>query len=243
MTRQEELREQYEDALFTLLMEEVAVAEGEEFLRESEALRGDPEAAVPEEVIRRCRRTINRCFSRQRRRSLARQFRWVFQKASVVALLGVLLFSAVYAISPEFRVGVLNLVVETLDESTDVSFMDNPTNENGTSHVEMRVNWVPDIYQLYDEGYTDTTAWMYFEANGDSLKIDLIAGQGQITSLDAEDTSTISVTINGIPGIISNKDGLMSLTIVDFDKSLNITIRSTNITTEEIIKIAENIQY
>ena len=242
MTRQEELREQYEDALFTLLMEEVAVAEGEEFLRESEALRGDPEAAVPEEVIKRCRRTINRCFSRQRRRSLARQFRWVFQKASVVALLGVLLFSAVYAISPEFRVGVLNLVVETLDESTDVSFGKEGTEE--AASLQLEVGWVPEGYVLIDYGANLTRSWAYYEnLDGRMLKINVVAAEGQITSFDTEDLSLKTVEINGKSGFLTEKDGKTLLTVFDLSRSITITVEGTNIREIEIIKVAEAIIY
>ena len=246
MTRQEELREQYEDALFTLLMEEVAVAEGEEFLRESEALRGDPEAAVPEEVIRRCRRTINRCFSRQRRRSLARQFRWVFQKASVVALLGVLLFSAVYAISPEFRVGVLNLVVETLDESTDVSFGVGSTDRETPGALQLEIGWLPDDCELFDEGATTVNAWKYYNVVGENsgiLKIDIIKNDGQLTSWDTEGTHYIPIEINSLQGMVANKDGEISLTAIDLTKAVTINIWSSSLKLDDILLIAQNMKY
>lgn len=242
MTRQEELREQYEDALFTLLMEEVAVAEGEEFLRESEALRGDPEAAVPEEVIRRCRRTINRCFSRQRRRSLARQFRWVFQKASVVALLGVLLFSAVYAISPEFRVGVLNLVVETLDESTDVSFGKEGTEE--AASLQLEVGWVPEGFYTTETGASELQAWHYLaNENGAEIKIDLVYGNRQITSWDTEDVTEMPISIGNLSGSIVNKNEQYTLSLVDADRSLILAIRTAKISMEDLVSLAENIKF
>ena len=242
MTRQEELREQYEDALFTLLMEEVAVAEGEEFLRESEALRGDPEAAVPEEVIRRCRRTINRCFSRQRRRSLARQFPWVFQKASVVALLGVLLFSAVYAISPEFRVGVLNLVVETLDESTDVSFGKEGTEE--AASLQLEVGWVPEGFYTTEEVTSRLRSKCYLENNaGSEIKIDLVYGNGQVASWDTESTSVIPVEINEFSGVIAVKNEQFTLSLVDPDRSIILSIRTKGVSMDDLILLAENIEF
>ena len=238
MTRQEELREQYEDALFTLLMEEVAVAEGEEFLRESEALRGDPEAAVPEEVIKRCRRTINRCFSRQRRRSLARQFRRVFQKASVVALLGVLLFSAVYAISPEFRVGVLNLVVETLDESFGKEGIEE------AASLQLEVGQILEGFWRIEKGANSTHIWEYYEDDsGNSYKIDLIENTGQLTSWDTEDAQTIPISINGIDGFVSLKDEDGKLTLIDVERSITLTIRSHGIELESLIQIAENLYF
>lgn len=53
---QNELWERYEDAMFTLLMDEVAHQEGQEQLEWKKQLNDDPSAALPEEV-RKKRRT------------------------------------------------------------------------------------------------------------------------------------------------------------------------------------------
>ena len=49
MARHEELEEEYIDAYFALLMEEIGLEEGKRLERENEELRQDPNAAVPEE--------------------------------------------------------------------------------------------------------------------------------------------------------------------------------------------------
>ena len=54
MANRETRKEQYEDALFALLMDEMAQEDGEELLRLNEALKQDPNAAVPEAVHHRC---------------------------------------------------------------------------------------------------------------------------------------------------------------------------------------------
>ena len=51
MTRRENLRDQYEDALFALLMDDLAWQEGERLLELNERLKNDPDADVPEEVM------------------------------------------------------------------------------------------------------------------------------------------------------------------------------------------------
>ena len=47
MNKNEQLHEQYEDALFALLMNEVAEANGNELMQKNEELLADPDAAVP----------------------------------------------------------------------------------------------------------------------------------------------------------------------------------------------------
>ena len=66
MNRKDELREAYEDALFALLMYDVAEHEGARLLEENERLKNDENAAVPESLDRKCRATIRRYFLRRR---------------------------------------------------------------------------------------------------------------------------------------------------------------------------------
>ena len=67
MNRREKLLEQYEDAYFALLMDEVAEQEGTRLEKLNKELQNDPKAAVPDEVDRKCIKAIDRHFIRQRR--------------------------------------------------------------------------------------------------------------------------------------------------------------------------------
>ena len=60
MTRQELLVEQYEDALFALIMDKVAEVEGQKAIEENQRLKASGEVVIPEELNRRCKQTI-RC--------------------------------------------------------------------------------------------------------------------------------------------------------------------------------------
>ena len=60
MTRQELLVEQYEDALFALIMDKVAEVEGQKAIEENQRLKESGEVVIPEELNRRCKQTI-RC--------------------------------------------------------------------------------------------------------------------------------------------------------------------------------------
>ncbi|MGN9096098.1 hypothetical protein [Flintibacter porci] len=73
MANRETRKEQYEDALFALLMDEMAQEDGKELLRLNEQLKQDPGAAVPEAVQRRCERVIGTAFSRRQFRSPRRR--------------------------------------------------------------------------------------------------------------------------------------------------------------------------
>ena len=68
MTNRERLKENYEDSVLALLMDEFAESEGKRYIEENERLRQDPSAGVPDVVERRALQTINRTFSRKGRR-------------------------------------------------------------------------------------------------------------------------------------------------------------------------------
>ena len=54
MTRREMLMEQYEDALFALIMDEVAEVEGQKAIEENQRLKESGELVIPKEVSQRC---------------------------------------------------------------------------------------------------------------------------------------------------------------------------------------------
>ena len=51
MTRREKLQEQYEDALFALLMDDLAVEEGKKAYEENERLKADSSFEVPSKAL------------------------------------------------------------------------------------------------------------------------------------------------------------------------------------------------
>ena len=72
MTHHEKLVERYEDALFALMMEDVAETEGEKLQELNEQLKRNPAAEIPKELDERCIRTIRTEFGKKNFRSARR---------------------------------------------------------------------------------------------------------------------------------------------------------------------------
>lgn len=85
MKTREQLQEEYEDALFALLMYDVAELEGRRAEEENERLRNDPNARVPEDLDRKCLQLINRHFLRKK---ILRIIKWSIILAAVLLLAG-----------------------------------------------------------------------------------------------------------------------------------------------------------
>ena len=116
MTKHEKLQEQYEDALFALLMEEFAAEEGKSALEENERLKRDPAFDVPPDVRQRCLKTIAKTCTKQSLRRTGKSFCKVFTKVAVVATLCMLLFTTAIAVSPTLRANTFNLIISTFEE-------------------------------------------------------------------------------------------------------------------------------
>ena len=111
MKSHEKLLEEYEDALFALLMEPVAEQEGAAALEMNEHLKNDPSAAVPEEMTRAGLRTIRREFSKRRGKRVLEIAGRAFGHVAVFLLFSTLCFATVCAAMPEVRVRTLNLKI------------------------------------------------------------------------------------------------------------------------------------
>ena len=68
MYRDSQLLENYEDALFAVLMDRLAADEGELLIEECRALQNDPSAVVPRHIDAAARKTIRKAFAARNRK-------------------------------------------------------------------------------------------------------------------------------------------------------------------------------
>ena len=157
MTEHERLLEEFEDARFALLMEGVVRKEGERLEALNEMLRENPEAAVPESLDRRCLGTIDRHFARERRRAGLRKTGKVLRLAAVVMAISVLLFTSAFALSENFRVATLNLMLTVTERYTQFDIKGSDGNDRGASSSHnaastqyfqnAEIGWIPEGFE------------------------------------------------------------------------------------------------
>lgn len=246
MTRREQLQEQYEDALFALLMDEVAESEGMKALAENERLKQDTESEVPTEVVRRCRKTIDREFAKQSVRSVGRLSWKVIHKVAIVALLGIFLFSAAFAVSEDFRVGTLNLVIDLCGEYADFSFQGSSPAKMGqeATNTAFEVGWLPAGFELKEQHSGQSSDWVEYEGpNGEIINIDLsFLGPSGISGVDTEDAEVKNVIINGYEATLIVKDYIQAVIPISGQLQILYILAVGNTLNEaDVIRIAESI--
>ena len=269
MTNHERLTEQYEDALFALLMDSVAEEEGKQALELNERLKADPAAEVPESARRRCEATIRREFNRKRAKKLGKVTWKVVRRVSVAVMLMVVLLTTAMAASEQFRLGVLNAVINTYDRYTELTFKGedevaprDPTpeeaeqNEDWTYYYGGGVEWIPEGYEVGDDGWSRTNGTRglsLYDGAGHAIDVDVIRYSGGYSQqIDSEDSSVTSLEIQGFPATLYIKDPNLFysqiLFWIDEENQFIIQITATGSadgapTTEEIISLAEGVHW
>ena len=240
------INEQFEDAVFSMLMADVAEAEGKRLLEVNRQLQGDPEAAVPEEVSSRCLKAIKREFSRRNLRNIRRTCAKVFQRVAIVVLVVVACFSTMFVTSEAFRVEVMNYVIEIFDEKIDLGIV---SDDGLSSEVDLNVNWVPEGYVLADERNSSRRiSQRYIKSESDSesfsdinISIFLFNENDQL-HVDTENAYVKFTTVNGIEAVYTEKEDTAQLAWISADNSAAIIIMGVGLDFEMITKIAENIE-
>ena len=249
MKKHERLLEEYEDAYFALLMEEVAKKEGERLEALNEALQSDPEAAVPESLDHRCMETIRRHFAHRQRRSALRRTGKVLRLAAVLMAVTMLLFTTAFAVSEEFRASTINLILTVTRQYTqfDISHgagnlqQTTSSNQGGFTYFQTaEIGWIPDGYTYCDGEYNGYA--IFKNESGAEIIIIIEPGNSSI-NVDTEDPDHMeSITINDNEGLCITKANYVHIITVDLENYLYIDVAaSDSLSIDTVKKIVENI--
>ena len=257
MANREKLLEQYEDALFALLMDEVAHSEGKKALALHEQLNSDPKAAVPLNIQVRCQKTIQAAFSNHSLTSIKQASIRIFRLLSAAALIILLLFTTAFATSETFRRYTLDAVLEIFDDYGRLNFgihSDNSSNTPPLSSTEVcnyniTLPWLPDGYELTDGWDLKKSDFAeYYDTRGNSLSVQVtLIDSGANYQFDLEDASEKSLEIQGYPAklIVKDYSGIKtnSLLWIDEAKQIVVQIWTTGLNETELLQLANGIRW
>ena len=245
MTRREKLQEQYEDALFALLMDDLAVEEGKKAYEENKRLKADSSFEVPSESRKRCVETIARCCRKKQFQGISNRCYHAFSKVAVIAMLTIMHATAAFAASPTLRTSAMNLLVETFEDHTGFRLVYTPPTENASDDgLNFTVNWIPEGYELESHRENRFSArCVYSSDNCQELSIGLFEGENTGLCLDTENAEVHDEMINGKKAVIITKEGVSQLCLIDEKKGNYLLITGSMEQTDDLVKIAQNIQF
>ena len=242
MTKQEMLYEQYNDALFRLLMHSVAQHQGQQYQEENQALKAQ-EGGPSETAKRRCLRTISRQVRRGHARAAARTASRVLSKAAVVMLLVISCLTAAFAVSPVFRSDALRWAVATFGDHAEYRF--NQT-EGGVQYQGIEVGWLPEGYELVESRTANRmTSQLYIELSDgleQSVKIQVMTfSDAGIFKVDTEADQVYQVSVQNTLATVIQREGSIQLTWMYPESNCIVMLYGDNISTETALRIAQSI--
>lgn len=160
----------YDDALFTLLMDEICSEQGQEFMVECRELNELEEFENEEERLRRGRETINRELGKLRRQRSARTLMKSLRGLSIAAMLVIVLGAAAYLSIPQFRDNVKDILdIEPVPTEGTIESSGNPAaGKDGTTYE----NYIETehTYDYTEDGIIETITYENPET-GDSFSV------------------------------------------------------------------------
>lgn len=246
MTRREMLMEQYEDALFALIMDEVAEVEGQKTLEENQRLKESGELVIPEEVSQRCQRVIARKTTEKNLKRFGKGFGKVVTKVAVVALMGMLLFTTAFATSEDFRVKTLNFVMEVFDDRTEIRFVPENLSSDASNSVvpQVTAGWLPEGFELVSEENTEfSRSYEYAKPDSEAyISIHIMSMVDTNMMIDTENASTRTVKMQGAEALLVAKDDIKQLAWQLYkSEEWYAQIVAQRVSTEDFLKFAQEI--
>ena len=242
MKQKEELWENYEDAVFTILMETVAEQEGQKALQLMQELKHDPSAQVPEEVQRKAKKNIRKAFAAKKREPIKHFAFKAVQRIIVAVLVVVATTTCVFAAFPEVRANLHNLLIRVYEDHTKFSYSEQRYgDEYASADFTIEPGWLPDGFVLSGEGQIDSLIYKDYE-NMNNAKFSIIKKvmDGSLL-VDSENTKETKIIIQQYEATLIEKEDWKCLVIPMPKEDKIVYFESNGVSSEDIIRIAENL--
>lgn len=237
MTREEQLMQEYEDLTFKILMDRVAQAEGIRLLEENEHLLTDPEAAVPEAIRKRIEKTIQDTFDGRKKEFVHRSLRKALKVAVLAAILLATTATVVFATLPTERAKMKNTIRNVYETHTDFNYTGDT---QSPEELEITTGWLPEGFFIQDEGSVGTCTWEdYINESGDTIGIQKSFPIS--SAVDTEDAIITDIIIQGYEATFITKNDAVRVLWLDTDKNVVYFINAEGVSSDIILKVAENI--
>lgn len=256
-----QLMAQYQDAVFALMMESIAETEGQEALQMNQQLENSFDEEAFASVNERMEQQILKAFQEKKRKVGFRSIRSAGKRIALVAAAAAMMFTGACAVHEEFRVFVLNTVLEVRESYTRLTFVPEPAaSTTPGQYYGMAVDWIPEGYELtfgWDKGGGSLAVFQ--NSIGSVIEINVTPySESTVCNIDTEASTKVDTVIQGIPAFLYTKDpdvvriryahnsnitSEMTALWIDEVQQIFTTIHATNLSEEDVIRIAEGVRY
>lgn len=247
MNRREKLIDNYEDALFAVLMDKVAEEEGAKLREENQRLKADPSAEVPEHVDAVARQTIRKAYASQNRRSALHVARRVLNTVAVLVLICSALFATAYAAFPDVRVQTLNLLIQSSNVASQLVLLKDGyiSEEFDAANNTLCGYSIPEMagFSVVERNEDKHGGWIKLESSrGESIRISITTSKTKYIDTEEAD-NTEEVSIRGYSGLLIFKDSRITIAWSEPDREMYLSLICINVNRTIALQMAEQISF
>lgn len=228
-------QEQYEDALFALLMEDFARQEGQRL----EELEQQGLPPLPEGLQPRLETELDAQW-RARNKHRRRWRRWA-SKAAILLLVVTAGFAAMYTNVDAFRDKVRQLVMEYTDVSINFGTDD-------MAHLGLQGHyaptWLPEGFEVATIQHAMDDMYVEYKDGGEGYIIFSLYSENGVLGVDSEEADFIKdIDIKGNSGKLIGKQGWLEIVWHDGKAGQMYTILSSDLNEAQIVKVAKSVKF
>ena len=243
MHEQEKLYEQYEDAVFALLMDKVAEENGKKLLLQNEELLADPDAVVPETLSKRCLRTIEKAHRKSQWKAAAKKVTRALNRVALWILVPLFLFGTAFAASETVRVKTLNFLITNFEFGTEFRIENSAsTTSQQQSMPPIVEDCIPSDYDLISQSSTSLFETYLYANDSDSevsIVIYALENAGGAITIDTEDAEVWYNTIYDQSVMFVQKADTYQAVWADIDAQKMYVLSSSNTALDVVYGIVD----
>ena len=242
MKTNEQLQNEFEDALISVYMRQLMEEQGKSFMQENNALRRTGSGMVPQEV------DDNILTLFQQTRTKSRQSHKILRRSLVAVCMVVILCGFSYTMFPSVKAWTHSFLIELSSKSVNFMLDEGNVFDDDTSALSnVKIEYIPDGFECCSVTHNPDmmiSTWEY--QNGDASIIVRItdAQEGIMHSVDTENADNVEyLKIGNWFGLYTEKYGQSLLAYIDEDASKYIDIIGVGVDKTMMLNIAKSIVF
>lgn len=251
---EDQLREEYEEALMKLAMSSFAEREGQRLMQENESLKNDTFYQPSAEAERKFKKIINRHYCWQKTKSFLQVSYQHLNRVAIVFLIAIILLATSTLAVEAVRMKILNFFINVQQEYTEIRLKEKSgepiSGEEDMLNKNIPSNWanvyaplaIPAGYSVSSSVNEDNFKTIEYANDRNEMIIYQQFDEQVVSNIDTEKADSIEqITVQGYKGLLINKDGKRTITWSNDAKVFLIIAENGNLQDEDMIKMAESL--
>ena len=242
MKSREELRNDYEEALFAMIIDEIMDLEGEALIAERERLAFSDEHKLPDDLNDRCIAIINDAFEAKKTATKKHRTRTLMRTLLVAAVVMCIMFTSVYASVPAVRQATDEMMMAFSNVCVRLIFGDAVIHVDDGHYV---FAGIPEKFGVIEEGEGDGTKWCLYSNEESTLMIEVNYDYDyKEECVDLEDADgVIEIEFDEYEGVSVIKNDRVHLSLYDTERNNTIQITSHRMDYDFVIDLIKGIKF